>query len=506
MTAEITLTGLAANDIVPGEYFQIDFAAGPASSGANTYAVILLGNKTSAGSATADSVIYGPDTAVPMTSEQDFISLFGPGSELHRMGRRFLAVNKTTPLYAVAVSEGGSATAATGTITLATTATGAATLRIFVGDDFVDVGIASGDTVTTIAGNAVTQINSRTQWAVTAANVAGVITLTAKQKGLRGNQIRFSAQIKAGSSIGTTVTPVASTLMSSGTVADSNTTALGTILPFRYYYIVSAAEDATQLGAISSQVATQANAIPGIRQRFIGGSIDTLANATTIATGLNASRGELVWQVSSDLTPAELAANHAAVVSLEEAPSIPKLNFDFYGNDASTSSNWKVRAPLSGAAPTRSQLLSALNNGITPITSGVGGASYLVKRITTRSLNGALPDYRIRDAHKVTICDRYADDAQTKFASQFRGKQVADDPKQNESAPLNAVTPRVLLAAINRLTQDYYENGLLQRVGEIKANTQTARSQSAPTRLTALVPLQPIDVLDQIAMKVEQVA
>lgn len=505
MTAETTLSGLASNDIVPGEYFQIDFAAGASSNGSATYAVVLLGNKTSAGSATADTVIYGPDTTVSMSSEQDAINLFGTGSELHRQVRRFYAVNKTTPLYAVAVTESVGANA-TGVITVATTSTGVGTLRVYVGDEFADSPIATGDTVTVIAAAAKAAINSKTWWAVTADNAAGVLTLTAKQKGLRGNLIRFSAQILSGSSIATTVTPVASTLMSSGTTADSNVTALATILPFRYYYIVSAAEDATQVGAVLSQINTQANPVPGVRQRAIAGSLDSIANVNAIAVGLNGARCEVVWQVSSDWTPAELAANAAAVYTLEEAPAIPRLNFDFYGNDAQSSSNWKVRAPRSGLAPTRAQLLSALNNGVTPITSGVGGSSYLVKRITSRSLNGAVADYRIRDAHKVTVCDRYADDAQAKFASQFRGKQIADNPKQNETAPVNAVTPAVLKAAINRLTRDYGEDGLLQRVGEIIADTQTERSQATTTRLTARIPLQPIDVLDQIATKIEQVA
>ena len=90
------------------------------------------------------------------------------------MYRRFLAVNQTTPVYCVFVSEGASATAATGTITIANTSTGAATLRIYVADEFVDVGVAPGDTVTTIASAAVTQINAKTHWPVTASNSAGV--------------------------------------------------------------------------------------------------------------------------------------------------------------------------------------------------------------------------------------------------------------------------------------------------------------------------------------------
>ena len=57
----------------------------------------------------------------------------------------------------------------------------------------------------------------------------------------------------------------------------------------------------------------------------------------------------------------------------------------------------------------------------------------------------------LRDAHKVTICDRYADGLVSKFALQFGGKKLADDPVAGARAPGNDVaTPRVVKAALLR--------------------------------------------------------
>ncbi|WP_437767181.1 hypothetical protein WMF27_20525 [Sorangium sp. So ce281] len=502
----ISLVGLSSSDPIPGEYAEVNFAQGEASLGTGVYPALLLGGKTSAGSATANTVIYGPDTPVSMSTESDVIALFGPGSELHRMWRRYTAVNTTTPVYAIAIPEGSSPGAATGTITFTNSATGAATGRIYVGDEFCEFGIATGDSVTTIAVAAKNAMNAKTHWPVTADNSAGVLTITAKQAGLRSNFVRYFAQIRP-SGVGTTVSPTASTLTSSGAVSDSNATALATILAKRFYYIVSAAEDSTQLTALLSQVNTQALAVTGIRQRVFAGSVDTLSNAIAISTALNGARAELVWLAQSDVPPCELAANMAAVYALEEAPLVPRLNFSSYGDDAKTQTNWKVKAPLSGAAPTRAQILSALNSGLTPIGVRTSGATYLVKRITTRFLNGSNVDHRIRDAHKVTICDRYTDDLIAKAAASLRGKQIADDPKKNEPVPgPTVVTPRVLKALINRVTRDYGENDLLQRVGEIINGTLAIREASPTTRLSAQIPLQPIDILDQVALQVNQVA
>jgi phage tail sheath gpL-like len=235
--------------------------------------------------------------------------------------------------------------------------------------------------------------------------------------------------------------------------------------------------------------------------------VDTVSNAITISTALNGARHELVWLAQSDMTPGELAANNAAVYMLEEAPEVPLMNFSSYGEDAKTSGNWKVKAPLSGAAPTRAQLVSALNAGLTPIGVRSTGRTYLVKRITTRFLNGASLDYRIRDAHKVTVSDRYADALIARSGAQFHGKQIADDPKKNEPEPNpQTVTPRVVKAMVNRTTRNFGEDGMLQRVGEIIAGTVVVRETSPASRMSVQVPLQPSDILDQLAFQVNQVA
>ena len=504
----IPLTGLAASDPVPGlNYIEVNFAQGPASIGSNTYPIILIGNKTTAGSATADTVVYGgPNSPVPLQTTQDFINLFGVGSELHRMAKRVLAINTQTPLYAIAVTE-SVGVAATLAVTFVTTAAANATCRLYMGDDFVDTSITSGDLIGAIATNVAANINAKTDWAVTASATLGVVTVTAKQKGLRGNQLRGSCVI-TGTGVATTVTPTAQTSFTGGTTADSNVAALATLNPFRYYYMVSAAEDATQFGAVATQVATQAGPLVGIRQRAIAGSIDTSGNVTTIATGVNAARAAIVWMQNADLTPAELAANMAAVIALKEAPlSGIATNFDSFGNDASSQALWKVPAPRSGTAPSRATIKSALNNGISPIGVNANGSTYLVSMITTRSLSGAQPDFRTRDWHKVTVMDRYADDLGNKFSLQFAGKKIADDPAVGQRLPgPTVVTPRIVLAAINKLTDDYDNLDCLQNAAQIKANTQSIREASPTTRISNRIPLQPIDVLHQLASALDQTA
>lgn len=505
MPGAIVLTGFSSDDPVPGAYLEINFAQGEAAGSGSPIEVLLMGNKLPGGAATVDTVVYGPDTPDPLQTESDAIALFGAGSELHRMFRAFTKVNQSTTLRALAVTEAAGAKA-TGAVTVTGGATGNGSVRVWVHDEFVDVPVTTGDSVTTIASAIAAAVNQKTHWGVTASSALGVVTLTAKQNGTRGNLIRYVAVITPG--ITTAVTPGTDTAFTGGATDDSNATALGTINPKRYYYLVPAAVDSTQLGALCSQVGTQAAPITGIRQRVVAGSVDTLANAQSLATTLNNARAEIAWSEKSPWTPSELAANHAAIVTLFETKPNPRTNFAGFGQDAATSPFWRVPAArLATAHPSRTSIKSALNNGLSPIAVQANGATYLVNRITTRSLQGAQNDYRIRSAHKVTICDFFGDDLLAKTVLQFSGKRIAGDPVQGQRPPGGeVVTPTIYKGAVFRLIDDYDASDLLQNVAEIKARTVVQRETVPTTRMSARIPLQPIDNAEQFAIALDQVA
>lgn len=503
--ASIVLTGLAANDPVPGVYVQTSFAQGPAAGDSSPRSILCIANKITAAAGTAGTVIYGPTSLVPLQTEDDMIALAGAGSEAHRMFRRIAAVNKDTEVNWVFVAD-PAGTAATGTVVIANAATGNGVHRLWVGDEFVETTITSGDTATAIGAAIAVSVNAKTHWPVTAGASTGTVTLTAKQTGPRGNWIRFQASITSG--IATTTTAGTDAFLSGGATADSNTTALSTILSKKFYYIVSAAEDATQFGALSSQVNTQAAPTTGIRQRCFAGSVDTLANATTVATGINSARAEVVWSEKAPWTPAELAANQAAIVALYETSPNPRTNFAGFGNDAETTNYWKVpKSRTDSAHPTRTSIKSALNNGLSPIGVNPTGTTYLVNRITSRSLSGSTADYRIRSSHKVTICDFFGDDLQAKLTLQNAGKRIANDPPRGARSPgPDVVTPSVCRIQVFALLNDYDQNDLLQNIDQIKEGTVIQREVTPSTRMGIRVPLQCVENLEQLAVDVQQVS
>ncbi len=512
MSGDIVLTGLAANDPVPNPaYLQIDFAQGDAGGDSSAYEILLMGNKTSAGSATVDTEVYGPDSLVPMQTETDVIALFGAGSELHRMWRRTNKINKDTTVRAIAITESaGTAASATAVITVAATGNGA--VRFYCGDEFADTSVSTGDAIDTVGANMVLAINAQTHWPLTAAYNSGTdtLTFTAKQKGPRGNDIRY--QIASIGSFGTSFsTGATDTALSGGATADSNTAALATILPDRYYWIVPAANDSTQLGALLTQVNTQALATTGMRQRVVAGYTGSLANAITLATGLNGARAELVWQKDSDWTPAELAANQAGVIAGLAIKPNPRINYCNFGQRAPDQTLWVVPPQRTATSrPTRADIKSALNNGLSPI--GVikrTGSTYLVNRITTRSLNGSQNDYRIRSAPKVDVCDFFGDDLVAILTARFSDKKMGDDvPSGTPPLGSDFVTPERMKGAVIGLIDVYDANGLWQPSGaqRMKDSLVVKRGTNPKTRMGVRISAEPVDAYEQGAILILQVA
>ena len=512
--SSIVLVGIGANFPNPGVYAEIDFAVGPAGPAPGKRNILVFGNQTASGTATNDTVVYGPDTAVPVQTEQDVITVFGAGGHHHRAFLRLTAVlgqNNPIGIYFISVTPSGGAAAAA-TMTIATTATSNGNHRFWCVDQFVDTEITLGDTAATIAGNIIANINSQTRWPITAASGGGgAITLTAVIPGPEGNWIKVQAAITPGTAqIGTTTTLTSNTKLTGGTTPDNVANAVATVSPTRYYYQVVHDTDATNIGKVVTQVNTDATPSVGIRQRVFAGSADTLGNQITLATGINAPRYEQESAVGSDLTGLEIAANNCAIYALWEAATTQygpgRDNFSLYPTDDTDATYWQIIPSRQGSAVAWSvpNITSALNNGITPLAL-VGGQLQLVKRITSRSLNGAVQDYRVRDGHRVSVCDWWADDAIFLTQTQFGGMNLTDNPKQGVPFPPNSTCPLFWQGSLQGLVRNYEAAGKLQNGDAILAGMKVQRETTPPDRMSALVPLQTIDIFDQACLLIQQV-
>lgn len=497
----LSLTGVASNWYVPQSLIEVAFAQGVLLGDPSTPKVLLFAPKRSTGTATVETV-YGP-----IGSEAEIVTLTGAGSPIHRQYKAFTQVCKTAPIYIVCPAESGG-TAASDTVTLATTATAAGTLSYTVCGRTVQVAISTGDAYDTVIAEALKNaINADTSLPVAATRSNGVVTVTAKVKGTNGNWVRHRASI-TGTGVGTTVT-VANAVLQSGATDETYTTSLAAILATKFDYILpgvnpTSTSDA-RFAALSAQVQAQALPTTGIRQQVIAATAESLSNATTFVTAYNKARNQVLLQVASEWEPMEVAAQFAGVRYNLETGNDPGASYDNYGTGVNDL--WFVPAAYASSSDlTAVQQNTAISVGLTPVAAGLARKSYVVMSVT-----GAGADPRVRDTAKVTVADRFAADLAARYASQWPRAKVADDQADGAKPyPAIVATPaRVKANTIVPLLRDYQDRSLVIEVdgttGSV-ASTAVGVDPVVTTRINARVPIKVTPLLHQFAALVSEVS
>jgi phage tail sheath gpL-like len=491
MPLSIPITGVGADYRVPGPFVELLFGQGPASASVGAREVVLVMPKISSGTWTAA-------TLYPITNEADAETGAGAGSPLHRAARKFLQINKDAKLWGLPVSETSSAgggTAATWTCLFATTPTARGTATVTICGEECSYGYSTSDTVTTIAAGIKASINAKPWLPVTADNSAGTLTVTAKLLGAsQGTASIGVISARATVTTGTALTATASAAFlgfSTGvagvdgttTEAANTATALAALDSVRKYYIVSSAYDATTLGHLKTHIVNKSEPRRGLRSVGIASYTGTEANGSTIATGRNYERLQIVWFENPDNDCAEIAATVAAIrQKIEgvdasgpiEGSQVPGTRLGDHLNNAYTTSDW----------PTDTELNDALNDGLAPIKSTDSGP-VLVMSVSTRSRNaaGTQDDFRAADTHRVSAGDLFADEVVADWNLNYAGMKFENDefladglPNPNKTLRPNVLRPSIYKAHFYQLLQDFFDRAHLQEITATKASVRVVKT------------------------------
>lgn len=540
----IVVPGVAASRKTPGINFNVVLGGPGTSSGSAARTIMLLGNMigtTLSGSTPTFSVSAGTATAetvVGVASAADAQTLFGAGSELHRMAVAVFAQYPDATLYACPVAE-ASGTQASAILTFATAASAAFTVRLKLCGQTIDVGIDSGATAIAIATAVADAINDVSDLPYTAQNDAGggtpgaAVTVTAKHDGPRGNVLVVDAYfVAAGSVIERRITTLSTSsgagttgvwsstgtiggeiTLSSGATQDSFANALTAIEPTRYDRIVGACIDATNAGRVVTHVNANAGPTVQLLEQAVVPSVDTYANAITFATGQNAARLQVAWHHASVLPAPDVAAQFAAARLNGDAAlggsrageaADPAANLD--GIDLVSVLMQRVPADR----PTATEIEGALNNGITPVGASASRPGYgaIVRSVTSRSLASGVPNYAVIDTAYVTVLDYCADDLRTFLTSQLAGAKLgADLPNgQPASRAPNVTTPSLIRSTILAKLYGYEAAGVLRDVA-VNADLLAVEADGVtPGRVNCEIPCEPVTALHNVAGNVRQLA
>ncbi len=173
---------IPSNTLVPIFYAEMDNSA--ANTAQDSGASLLIGHANNGAEIVANSLVLMPSADYAR-------QICGAGSQLARMVEAYRQTDPFGELYVIAVPEATGA-AATVTLTVTGEATESGTVNVYVGRTRVQAPVTNGDNVTTIASSIKDAINAVPALPFTASSSAGVVTLTARHKGLCGNEIPVS--------------------------------------------------------------------------------------------------------------------------------------------------------------------------------------------------------------------------------------------------------------------------------------------------------------------------
>ena len=240
-------------------------------------------------------------------------------------------------------------------------------------------------------------------------------------------------------------------------------------------------------------------------QQLVFGNSGTLAACTSLTqTTLNHARSSVAWLRELETHPSVLAATYAAV-RLAAEQVYPNANMD------DVLLPGVVASPASTMLPSKATQESALGVGITPLYVATDGSVYIARAITTKSLNGSTPDYRVLDVAQVTVSDYVRETLNLVWTTEVKPNNpvIRDNPDTDEDLPPpGVITPdRWNAVAIRELKALERGDGFVAPVvSDVDDNLPVSTYDSVAKRIMSAVNVVPAAQHHSIGVSVRQVA
>ncbi len=453
----------------PGKYIEFNNSLAVRTLPGNPQRLLIVAQELATAPAVANTIeqVFDAETAA---------ARFGRGSQAHRMVAAAIAANPYLQLFVMPIADSGTGVAATATITFTGPATGAGAVTVNAAGKVLVIPVANADTATVIAAATVAAINAQTNLGFTAANAAGVVTLTQRNKGVVGNTVRIDSSSQAAS-----VTAVATAF--TGGLNDPDLTAPMAAAQLGGHEIIAVPYQAS---AQLTTLRTHLNFVSGPmeQRRAIGvyATTGSLSNATTLAATLNHERLTHGFLPASFTPAEEVAAAYAAVIAFEEDPARPLNTLELVG----------ISAPVIASRLSRTEQEACLVNGVTPMEVGPGERVQIVRAITTYTLNAqAVQDISWLDLTTIRTMDYVAKSCRERIALRF--------PRNKLSSRTAAAVRSELLDVLIKLE----ELEIVELVAANAAGLIVERDSQDPNRLNAKIPCDVVNGLHVFAGRLD---
>lgn len=454
----------------PGKYFEYNTKLAVRTLPSNEQRMLIIAQRLAGGSVAAliPTLVF---------SDSEAAAYFGSGSMAHLMCRAAIKANPYLDLTVVALDDAAGA-AASATVTIANAATASGSLRLYIGNVYIEIAITKDDAATAVAAALKAELDKRNDFPVTAAVAEAVVTLTAKNKGTVGNQIDLSYVNTAS---GCTVT-LSGTSLSGGTIDPTLSTALAKVVSEQYHIIATpynSQENITTLRDHLDLVSGPMEQRPGVGVYAFDGA---LASATTLSTAINGGRIIGPYLRGTKSPTYEIAAAFAAIMAFEEDPARPLNTLPLLG----------INAPPIDQRLTRTEQESCLHNGTTPLEVNASGQVAIVRAVSTYVKNAeGVEDISLLDITTIRTLDYVRKACRERIALRF--------PREK----LSSKTPPKVWAELYDVLLKLEDLEIVEEVDANKDGLICERDLQDPNRLNAKIPADVVNGLHVFAGRID---
>lgn len=467
--------------LTPQSYHTFQHVKAGAGLAALPLRVLLVGTKSSAGTATAETPVQVLDVA-------DGITKAGMGSELALMVAKAFEqgmLNQSTgrggmpECWICPIAAPGASVAAAETITVTVTTAVAGNVVLRIAGRTIYAGVSAGDSQNTIATAIKNAIAAQIRdLPVTAGVSTNVVTCTHVTTGTNGNDVAYEVvSTPSGVSIA-----LAQSAAGTGTI--DITAALDAAVDKNYDAVAVSIHSSTAV----SDALTHLASMWGYAQKFwrwvFIGDKASLGTAQGYATSGDSEKLLVVSCEASPSLPSEIAT--AAAVA---AFGVERPNANLDGVELA------LYPPAASYAYTAAEVESALAGGVTPLKPTASGARLqIVRLITTKMTENSVPFPALMDlAISRTLAYR-ATQYDLAYAARF-SQEVIDGPVTDPNSTLLA---RVRDTCVG-IDRELGRLGYLRDVETTILEIQVAEASSPAGRLLVQAPCRVAGPLHQVA-------
>ncbi len=437
----------------PGVHSEFDSSRAVSNLGLDRQ-MFVFGQRLASGSVAEGIVIEVPSFEVAQDAA-------GVGSHFSDMILKLLNNNPNMRVRGILLDDNGAGNAAEKTLTVTGTATTAATLRIYIAGQVVEVGVAIGDVQNTIAANIEAAINADTDLLYTAGIATNVVTLTSKHKGEWTENLRVAVNPFPPTKGGNEVLPggvaVAVLDTTTGTGNPDIATAISALPSEVINYFLSPYNDDPNMDKMDTEMASRNTALIQQEGHTFNSFAGTLSAATTFGGARNSQHSTTMHAGNESLSP----EHHWAAAYIGIASGIAGID---------PARPWHFR-DLIGIIPeaedkrlTRSERDILLNNGVATHIVTKSGVVQIERGITNYQVNSlSQSDVSFLDS----MTSLTLSDLRQTFLQRFTAKFLAAGFKLVKDggsiAPgQNIVSPSVIRGEVISLCQDWIDLGLVE--------------------------------------------